>query len=188
MSGMLEMKENPMYTYDFVFNEEELYLTFTPRNSSILLRGVLSSQNGAIEPFMYALCGANGICDNKKSPVCSCMTGFVPKSPKEWDAVPGTDGCLRKTRRNCSGDDFIKVSAVKLPETRQSWYNYNINLEECKSLCLANCTCAGYANLDIRNGGSGCLLWFTDLIDIRYITDSAQDLYVKVAASELGMK
>ncbi|EOY12716.1 S-locus lectin protein kinase family protein, putative [Theobroma cacao] len=164
MSGMLEMKENPMYTYDFVFNEEELYLTFTPRNSSILLRGVLSSQNGAIEPFMwidpnrgwiqnlplyidncdrYALCGANGICDNKKSPVCSCMTGFVPKSPKEWDAVPGTDGCLRKTRLNC------------------------------------------YANLDIRNGGSGCLLWFTDLIDMRYITDSAQDIYVKVAASEL---
>ncbi|XP_021287429.1 G-type lectin S-receptor-like serine/threonine-protein kinase At4g27290 [Herrania umbratica] len=206
MSGMLEMKENPMYTYDFVFNEEELYLTFTPRNSSILLRGVLSSQSGAIEPLMwidsnrgwiqnlplyidncdrYALCGANGVCDNNKSPVCSCMTGFVPKSPKEWDAVPGTDGCVRKTRLNCSGDDFIKVSAVKLPETRQSWYNYNISLEECKSLCLANCTCTGYANLDIRNGGSGCLLWFTDLIDIRYISDSAQDIYVKVAASEL---
>lgn len=29
------------------------------------------------------------------------------------------------------------------------------------------------------------MLWFTDLIDMRYITDSAQDIYVKVAASEL---
>ncbi|XP_022717013.1 G-type lectin S-receptor-like serine/threonine-protein kinase At4g27290 [Durio zibethinus] len=206
MSGMLEMQENPMYTYDFVFDDKELYLTFIARNRSILLRGVLSSQNGAIEPFMwidpnqgwiqnlplyidncdrYALCGANGICDNNKSPVCSCMTGFVPKSPREWDAIPGTGGCVRKTQLNCSGDGFIQVSAVKVPETKHSWYSYSINLEGCKNLCLANCSCTAYANLDITNGGSGCLLWFTDLIDIRYITDSGQDIYVKVAASEL---
>ncbi|KAK1578715.1 hypothetical protein Q3G72_032604 [Acer saccharum] len=38
---------------------------------------------------------------------------------------------------------------------------------------------------DIRKGGSGCLLWFNDLIDIRHI-EGGQDLYVRVAASELG--
>ncbi|XVF04087.1 hypothetical protein REPUB_Repub05bG0051400 [Reevesia pubescens] len=205
LSGMLEMKENPFFTYDFVFDDKELYLTFVARNRSNLLRGMLSSENGAIVPYMwidpnqgwiqnlplyidncdrYALCGANGICDNNKSPVCSCMTGFVPKNPREWDAIPGTGGCVRRTQLNCSGDGFVKVSAVKAPETKNSWYNQSINLEECKNFCLANCSCTGYANLDIRNGGSGCLLWFNDLIDIRYITDSGQDIYVKVAASE----
>ncbi|KAE8674446.1 Serine/threonine kinase [Hibiscus syriacus] len=207
LSGLLEMKENPMYTYDFVFNDNEVYLTFIPRNNSILLRGVLSSENGAIEPFSwidpnrgwirnlplyvdncdrYALCGANGICDNNRSPVCSCMRGFVPRSSSEWEATPGTGGCVRKTQLNCSGDyGFIQVSAVKVPETKHSWYNYSLNLEECKNICLANCSCTAYANLNITNGGSGCLLWFNDLIDTRYITDSGQDIYVKVAASEL---
>ncbi|KAK9005026.1 hypothetical protein V6N11_042474 [Hibiscus sabdariffa] len=37
-----------------------------------------------------------------------------------------------------------------------------------------------------ENGGSGCLLWFTDLIDMRYITNSGQVIYAKVAASELS--
>lgn len=209
MSGMLEMQENPMYTYDFVFNDKEIYLTFVPRNNSNLLRGVLSSDNGAIIPYMlidpnrgwienlplyvdncdrYALCGANGICDNNQSPVCSCLTGFVPNNPTEWNAVPGSGGCVRRNQLNCSGDEFIMVSGVKVPETKRSWYNYSINLEECKGLCLTNCSCTAYANLDITNGGSGCLLWFNDLNDIRYITNSGQDIYVRVSASEIGMK
>ncbi|KAH7544248.1 hypothetical protein JRO89_XS15G0135800 [Xanthoceras sorbifolium] len=42
-----------------------------------------------------------------------------------------------------------------------------------------------YATLDIRERGSGCLLWSTDLIDIRDLIKGGQDLYVRVAASEL---
>ncbi|KAK8602964.1 hypothetical protein V6N13_085166 [Hibiscus sabdariffa] len=207
LSGMLEMKENPIYTYDFVFNEQDLYLTFTARNSSTLLRGVLSSEDGSIIPFTwidpnrgwiqnlplyidncdrYALCGANGICDNNRSPVCSCLSGFSPNNPKEWDAVPGSGGCRRNTQLNCSDDGYITVSNVKVPETKHSWFNYSINLQECKDMCSSDCGCTAYANLDITNGGSGCLLWFTDLNDMRYITDSGHDIYVKVAASELA--
>ncbi|KAK8633473.1 hypothetical protein V6N13_014318 [Hibiscus sabdariffa] len=211
LSGLLEMKENPMYTYDFVFNDKEVYLTFIARNNSTLLRGVLSNENGAIVPFSwldsdrgwiqnlplyvdncdkYALCGANGICDNNRSPVCSCMPGFVPRTLSEWEATPGTGGCVRKTELNCTGPTgdcgFIQVSAVKVPETKHSWYNYSLSLEECKNICLADCACMAYANLDITNGGSGCLHWYNDLMDSRYISDSGQDIYVKVAASELG--
>lgn len=102
--------------------------------------------------------------------------------------IPGTGGCGRRTQLNCSGDGFIRVSGVKVPETRYSWYNSSVNLVECRQLCLTNCSCTAYANLDIRNGGSGCLLWFTDLMDIRYLTDSGQDIFVRVAASEIGMK
>ncbi|KAK2976703.1 hypothetical protein RJ640_013959 [Escallonia rubra] len=45
-----------------------------------------------------------------------------------------------------------------------------------------------YANLDIRGGGSGCLLWFADLIDIRDFPDGAgQDVYARMASSDSEM-
>jgi hypothetical protein len=53
---------------------------------------------------------------------------------------------------------------------------------------MKNCSCTAYANLDIREGGSGCLLWFSDLIDIRQFNDNGQDIYIRMAASEQGMK
>ncbi|XP_059591525.1 G-type lectin S-receptor-like serine/threonine-protein kinase SD1-1 [Vitis vinifera] len=41
---------------------------------------------------------------------------------------------------------------------------------------------------DIRKGGSGCLIWFGDLIDIREFTgDAATDIYIRMSASELGL-
>ncbi|MFS7960437.1 putative protein kinase RLK-Pelle-DLSV family [Helianthus anomalus] len=48
-----------------------------------------------------------------------------------------------------------------------------------------NCNCTAYANSDIRNGGSGCLLWFDELIDTTE-NDDKQDLYIKLAASEFA--
>ena len=73
-----------------------------------------------------------------------------------------------------------------MPDSRHSWYNVSMNLEECKKMCLADCNCTAYSNLDIRNGGSGCLLWFGELIDIREYNKNEQRLFVRVAASELG--
>ncbi|XP_035834671.1 G-type lectin S-receptor-like serine/threonine-protein kinase SD1-1 [Helianthus annuus] len=60
----------------------------------------------------------------------------------------------------------------------------SMTLRECETACKANCTCTGYANLDIRNGGSGCLLWLDELLDTREY-DADQDVYIRVAASEL---
>ncbi|KAJ9554442.1 hypothetical protein OSB04_018487 [Centaurea solstitialis] len=47
------------------------------------------------------------------------------------------------------------------------------------------CNCTAYANLDIRNGGSGCLLWFDKLMDIREY-DVGQDLYIRIAKAYKG--
>ncbi|RVW12953.1 G-type lectin S-receptor-like serine/threonine-protein kinase RKS1 [Vitis vinifera] len=61
-------------------------------------------------------------------------------------------------------------------------------LQNSQGVCLyvlKNCSCTAYANSDIRNGGSGCLLWFGDLIDIREFAENGQELYVRMAASEL---
>ena len=75
---------------------------------------------------------------------------------------------------------------MKLPDTSSSWFSKTMNLEGCHKSCLKNCSCTAYANLDIRNGGSGCLLWFDALIDMRKFNQWGQDLYIRVPASELG--
>lgn len=43
-----------------------------------------------------------------------------------------------------------------------------------------------FTNSDVRGQGSGCAMWFGDLIDIRQFASGGQDLYVRMAASELG--
>ncbi|KAJ4839038.1 hypothetical protein Tsubulata_025657, partial [Turnera subulata] len=132
----------------------------------------------------YALCGAFGICDISNSPVCGCLRGFEPKSPNAANMADWSDGCVRKTKLNCFGDGFVKYSGTKLPDTRSSWYSKTMTLEECRDMCLKNCSCTAYANLDVRGGGSGCLLWFGELMDIRTLFDNKPDIYVRVAASD----
>ncbi|CAL5070226.1 unnamed protein product [Urochloa decumbens] len=53
--------------------------------------------------------------------------------------------------------------------------------------CLANCSCVAYAPADIRGdgGGSGCVMWKDDIVDVRYI-ENGQDLYVRLAKSEFS--
>ncbi|KAJ0900954.1 putative protein kinase RLK-Pelle-DLSV family [Helianthus annuus] len=60
-----------------------------------------------------------------------------------------------------------------------------MTLEECEMACRMNCKCMAFANSDIRNGGSGCLLWFDELLDTTE-SDDKQDLYIKLAATELA--
>eukprot|EP00258_Populus_trichocarpa_P033122 XP_024449141.1 G-type lectin S-receptor-like serine/threonine-protein kinase At4g27290 [Populus trichocarpa] len=204
-SGTPQLKPNPMYTFEFVYNEKEIFYRYHVLNSSMLTRLVVT-QNGDIQRFAwisrtqswiiyltvntdncerYALCGANGICSIDNSPVCNCLNGFVPNVQSEWEMMDWSSGCLRRTPLNCSGDGFRQLSGVKLPETKTSWFNKSMNLEECRNTCLKNCSCTAFSNLDIRNGGSGCLLWFGDLIDIRIFVDNKPDIYVRMAASEL---
>ena len=70
---------------------------------------------------------------------------------------------------------FDKFFGYKLPDTRYSWVNLSMNLEECRLKCMNNCTCMAYSNTDIRDGGSGCAMWFGDLIEIRQIALTGQD-------------
>ena len=207
-SGTPELKPNSFVTVIVVINEEEVYDTYELHNSSTLSRMVLS-QDGLWERLTwtdrtqswqvfvtvqmdrcdnYALCGAYGSCNASNTPKCSCLKGFVPKFQKNWKNNNWSNGCVRKTPLNCSTDGFQKYSGLKLPDSRQSWFNYSMNLEECKNLCKRNCSCTAYSNLDIRDGGSGCLLWFVDLVDIQQFTENGQEIYIRMAASELGMK
>ncbi|KAJ9671909.1 hypothetical protein PVL29_025527 [Vitis rotundifolia] len=205
-SGIPQLTNNSVYTFDFVSNEKEIYIIYSLVNSSVIMRLVLTPDGYSRRSTWtdkkydwtlystaqrddcdnYAICGAYGICKIDQSPKCECMKGFRPKFQSNWDMADWSNGCVRSTPLDCQkGDGFVKYSGVKLPDTQNSWFNESMNLKECASLCSRNCSCTAYGNSDIRGGGSGCLLWFGDLIDIRDFTQNGQEFYVRMAASEL---
>ncbi|KAE8706152.1 Detected protein of unknown function [Hibiscus syriacus] len=54
---------------------------------------------------LYGKCGAFGVCDSTKRPICSCLKGFEPKDVKEWRRGNWSSGCLRTTHLQCRRDD-----------------------------------------------------------------------------------
>ncbi|XP_017978700.1 PREDICTED: G-type lectin S-receptor-like serine/threonine-protein kinase At4g27290 [Theobroma cacao] len=142
----------------------------------------------------YGICGPNSICNTHNLPVlCDCLPGFIPRSQVEWDAFNWAGGCIRKTQLDCrKPDGFMTLRRVKLPDVLQFWTNENMNLKECKEECLKNCKCTAYANLNVIEGGQGCLVWFGDLYDMRLFISHAgddekkeQDLHIRLAASDV---
>ncbi|KAL2327814.1 hypothetical protein Fmac_021241 [Flemingia macrophylla] len=137
----------------------------------------------------YAFCGANSICSSDGGrATCECLRGYVPKLPDQWNKAVWFDGCVPRNKSNCKNsntDGFLTYTHLKLPDTSSSWFNRTMNLDECRKSCLKNCSCAAYANLDIRDGGTGCLLWFNTLTDMRKFSEWGQALYIRVPASEL---
>ncbi|KAH0902450.1 hypothetical protein HID58_041953 [Brassica napus] len=207
-TGMPHLKPNPIYRYEFVFTEEEVYYTYKLENPSVITRMQLNP-NGALQRYtwvdslqswnfylsaqmdscdQYMLCGSYGSCNINESPACRCLKGFVPKSPEAYYAGDWSGGCVREVKMGCGKgeEDFLKISKLKLPDTRGSWYDMRMDLSECKRVCLRNCSCSAYSPFDIRDRGSGCILWFGDLIDIREYNENGQDLYVRLATSEIA--
>ncbi|KAJ0699330.1 putative protein kinase RLK-Pelle-DLSV family [Helianthus annuus] len=205
-SGSPVEKENQIYSPEFVMNEKEIYTAYQLK-SRVLQRVVLTWDGKTLilqwierikDWIVYAnavvdicdrfsLCGPFGICSINKHPPCICMKGFEPRNREEWEASDWASGCIRKKPLQCgngSGDGFWKIARVKVPDTRRVWYNVSMTLKECEMTCKGSCSCTGYTSLDIRNGGSGCLLWLDELLDTREY-EADQDIYIRMAASEL---
>ncbi|PIN16323.1 Serine/threonine protein kinase [Handroanthus impetiginosus] len=207
-SGFTGLKENTIYTFEVVFDNNEVYYHYELLNKSVVSRIVLN-QSGVGQRWTwveqkkgwvmyltgpldncdsYKQCGAYGICNVGTSPICGCLTKFIPRYPQEWVATDWSHGCVRKTQLDCKSDGFLKYFDIKLPDTKHSWFDTSMTLEECKLVCLKNCSCMAYTNLDIRRGGSGCLLWFGELDDIKQVYGAGQDIYIRVASSELDSR
>ncbi|GAB4850688.1 hypothetical protein Ancab_039909 [Ancistrocladus abbreviatus] len=205
--GNPNLKPNPLFTDNFVLNETELYYVYELADSSVIAHTVLNHYgniqrliwNGLKQGWTvywtgvsdscdtYATCGMFGNCNINNSPECGCLEGFIPKSPQNWQAGNWSEGCVRRTLLGCNRKDgFIKYSNMKLPDTRYAWYNTKMTLDECRKQCLQNCSCVAHSNIYVTDEGSGCLLWIDVLIDLEVYTTNGQDLYVRVAASELG--
>ncbi|KAF8024008.1 hypothetical protein BT93_F1265 [Corymbia citriodora subsp. variegata] len=200
--------ETPAEVFQFVYNETEISLMFEVQDRQLFTMMKLNTL-GVLQIFvlnrsrsatwnvmlefprdvcdLYGRCGANAICSGT---LCECVKGFLPKSPDEWAVLNFSNGCRRTIPTNCSkGEGFWEIKKVKLPDVLEVTLNRSMSLKECKDECLKNCSCTAYANSDIRGGGSGCLMWFGDLIDMRALEEGnrVQTLYVRVSASELGI-
>ncbi|KAJ9153668.1 hypothetical protein P3X46_027086 [Hevea brasiliensis] len=209
-SGNPQLRSNNIFNFSFVNTEEEIYYIYYLEKKSVISRIVINQTSNRRERYtwdeasvswnlyayvpndycdFYNHCGPYGNCIGDASPICQCLKGFVPKSPDQWNSGALSDGCKHNKSLGCSkgtGDGFLKFRGLKLPDTTYSWVNKSMNLEECRAKCLQNCSCTAYTSFDIREGDSGCAIWFYDLIDIREIPGGGQDLYVRMSASELA--
>ncbi|KAJ8763606.1 hypothetical protein K2173_003078 [Erythroxylum novogranatense] len=205
LTGVPRLMSTSTFTFEFVMKESEIFFKFelnstdyqryTLNPSGLLQRFTWSERTNdwvifattqADQCDFYGLCGANSSCNINNYPVCSCLKGFLPNSPNDWGSQTWSEGCGRRTPLSCNDTDgFVRLANIKLPDTSSSRFNKSIDLMACKSLCLKNCSCSAYSSLDISHGGNGCLLWFGNLTDLRVSIEGGQDLYVRVAASEL---
>ncbi|RWR88153.1 receptor-like serine/threonine-protein kinase SD1-8 [Cinnamomum micranthum f. kanehirae] len=206
-SGVPEMQPNPIYGFYCGSTPDEVFYTYELLNSSLISRLVLN-RTGHIERYTwdlesndgiwklywraptdqcdeYSKCGPYGICNVNSSSVCGCVKGFEPKTPKEWSLGVTSAGCVRKAKLECTGDGFLKLTEMKLPDSLQAFVDSSKSLEECEIECLNSCSCVAYASADIAKG-SGCIRWAGDLTDLKQFSYGGQDLYIRVPASELG--
>ncbi|PNT73003.1 receptor-like serine/threonine-protein kinase SD1-8 isoform X3 [Brachypodium distachyon] len=198
-------------TYSFHVHRESIISRLglnSTGNYGLLQRSTWVESAGTWNLYWYAPkdqcdavspCGPNGVCDTNNLPVCSCLRGFSPRSPAAWALRDGRDGCVRTTPLDCrngstgAGDDgFVAVRHAKVPDTARSVVDRGLSLEQCREACLGNCSCTAYASANVVGGdrrgtGSGCVMWNSGLTDLRVYPDFGQDLFVRLAAADLGL-
>lgn len=201
---------NSVFEPILVRNEDEIYYTYRLVNNSVSSRLTLN-QSGAVERLVmygqksewatiysvpvdtcenYRQCGDNAICRVRKSPICECLQGYrsIPEEELDIQNFYGSRKCETRLTLDCrSGEGFLKLPGVKLPDLLEFRLVESMNLKECQAECFKNCSCSAFANSNISGGGSGCLMWFGNLIDIREQSGSTigQDIHIRVPASEL---
>ncbi|KAF2303544.1 hypothetical protein GH714_019068 [Hevea brasiliensis] len=142
---------------------------------------------------VYGACGPFGVCQRyEPNLTCRCLKGFVPMSSEEWRKGNWTGGCIRRTELSCGRntssintqggkpDGFLKIGGLKLPDF--SYFLKVFDENECHELCLNNCSCSGYANVN----GIGCLVWTGNLLDMHEMPFDGQDLNIRLAHKELN--
>ncbi|KAL6657851.1 hypothetical protein ACP70R_005631 [Stipagrostis hirtigluma subsp. patula] len=213
-SGEPEMDpSNSNFRFEFVANATDVYYTFLAESNAggggdgdgVVSRFVLnqSSLQRYVWPpggqgwslywslprdqcDRYGQCGAYGVCDGSTgAAVCGCADGFAPASPRDWALRDSSAGCARRTPLNCTGDGFLRLRGVKLPDTTNATADAAITVDQCRQRCVANCSCVAYAASSIKGGESGCIIWSSPLVDIRQFSYGGEDLYIRLAASDL---
>ena len=133
---------------------------------------------------MYNRCGNFGLCRILNSPICTCIQGFEPRNRGQWNSGNWSGGCIRRNLLQCEGnrtsDGFFLMKGVKLPDYADTILADNSN--ECKGECLRNCSCNAYTFVT----GIGCMIWSGDLVDVEHFAEGGEQLYIRLANSELG--
>ncbi|TYI58091.1 hypothetical protein E1A91_D11G329300v1 [Gossypium mustelinum] len=179
------------------------YHTYEPASNSITMRLWLN-QSGYLQrliweqksnewdvlysaPFdkcgSYGSCGVNSICSSRRADACECIKGFISKSQE-------SKNCLRESPLDCQkGEGFTRLDGVKVPDLLKIELNESLNPTGCEAECLKNCSCTAYANVNVSEGRTGCLMWFGDLFDITEVSDMyrGEDVFIRLSASGLGL-
>ncbi|KAK3433292.1 hypothetical protein EUGRSUZ_D00889, partial [Eucalyptus grandis] len=210
-SGVPEITRAYIFNISFVNDPDEVSIMYGVIDASIITRMVVSESGSVrrstwhdrdrrwIEYWFapkdqcdfYGNCGPNSNCNPYDAGQfeCTCLPGLEPKSPGDWNLGDGSAGCVRRGGVSVcrSGEGFVKVARVKVPDTSKARANMSLNLKECKEECLRDCSCTAYASASESLGGSGCLTWHGNLVDTRTFADSGQDLYIRLDAIELAL-
>ncbi|XP_058073090.1 G-type lectin S-receptor-like serine/threonine-protein kinase At1g11300 [Magnolia sinica] len=140
---------------------------------------------------IYNRCGPFGRCngsDNKRT--CGCLYGFQPKYTEKWSRGDWSGGCVRRTELGCGKnssaeekeDGFLKMEKIKLPDFAD-WV-VGLGANECGMECFKNCSCIAHAYVS----GIGCFHWGGDLVDTEEFSYGGEELFLRLACSELGKK
>ncbi|CAN4078259.1 unnamed protein product [Withania somnifera] len=209
-SGVPEMSPRFIFSLSYVDNDTEVSLTYRIHDTSIISRMVLN-ESGIVNRVTwqeseqkwvqfwsapkdpcdnYEHCGAFSNCNlfNLGEFECNCLPGYEPKQSRQWYLRDGSHGCLRKKEEKLcnSGEGFVTLSHVKIPDTGAAQMNKSMGLKECEEFCLKNCSCTAYASANISAGGNGCITWYGELRDTKQLIDGGQDFYIRVSASDLA--
>lgn len=188
------------------FRCDNLTCTYTPNPSDRLTKIVLD-QTGSLSITQFdseakswvllwrqpvscdesKLCGVFGVCnmanihilpvslDSDQSP-CQCPKGFAKQ-----DKSNTRKGCTRQTPLQCTGDKFIDMPGMRLPDPRQKVAV--VEDSGCQSACMKYCSCTAYAH----SLSDGCSLFHGNLTNLQdgYNGTGVGTLHLRVAASEL---
>ncbi|CAL9013871.1 unnamed protein product [Prunus brigantina] len=202
-SGDPDMTLNSFFNYSYVTNENESYFTYSLYNPKITSR-LMMNMSGQVQqltwledskqwnlfwskPKVYAYCGPFSSYNEKSLPLCSCLMGFEPKSPRDWSLRDYSDGCSRKTALQCwnaagvagTKDGFLEMPSMSLPDSVQD----KQNIVTCRSICSSYCDCTAYA----YSSTAGCSILTGDLFGLKQLAPDDGDgrtLYIRLAASE----
>ncbi|XP_010430793.1 PREDICTED: receptor-like serine/threonine-protein kinase SD1-8 [Camelina sativa] len=193
--------------FDFIMHNEEITYSFKVTTNKIYskliidYRGTLHrmARSPRAEDWVsywitptdmcdaYAACGSYGQCDTNVSPMCTCIEGFRARNKEAWTGMNFKDGCERKTPLRSNSDGFHQLKKIKLPDTKAVTVEKGLEFEECQRKCVGDFNCTAFAYVDMWNGaGWSCLIWTGELVDIRVFFSHGQDLYVRVAKTDLG--
>uniref|UniRef100_A0A803PZS2 Receptor-like serine/threonine-protein kinase n=1 Tax=Cannabis sativa TaxID=3483 RepID=A0A803PZS2_CANSA len=156
--------------FNSVYNDDEVYYTYSLQNKSMMPQIVLN-YDGTIEPSWdfgtfygaiprdkcdyYGFCGANSQCNVvsvTEEPICQCLEGFKPKNQDNWNSRSWSEGCEPYSPPSChdeveeeEGFEFDQYSGFRAPDTNYSWVTKTKDESECRSKCLSNCSCMAYS-------------------------------------------
>ncbi|KAJ8552831.1 hypothetical protein K7X08_020224 [Anisodus acutangulus] len=206
---MSEMRSDYLDNYTYTDNENESYFTYSLYYSAITSRLVMdvSGQIKQLTWFnnstswnqfwaapkkqcnVYANCGAFGVCNNANLS-CNCLSGFKPRSDREWNTNDYSGGCVREGKLQCNAitednDKFWMSSIMRLPASPDT--NITVGAaSQCRSTCFSNCSCTAYT----YDGTRTCSIWNGELFNLQQLSkiETGRTIFIKSGSPEAQIK